>query len=137
MKELYEQNKEDIIIAFEYAKLLVRSKKYIEAKQILLALTKTKNENFAKFELAKLEILLGNINQGRNILLSLIGTSNELFAKFELGKLEATLGNFEKAMEYFNEVINSGKRKDKTFAYLELGKILLLLLKMVLGSLLY
>ena len=55
MEKLYRKNKSDNIIALEYAKLLVKKRKYQEARETFMMLLNTSNWSYAKLELGKLE----------------------------------------------------------------------------------
>ena len=60
-----------------------------------------------------------------NILLELLKQKdfykNDIF--LEIGKIYSTINNFDKALEYFNLIVNSKEEKDKCMAYFEIGKI--------------
>ena len=70
-KELYEVDKEDLIIKFYYAKALLKQtnktdeKNKIQAKQLLEELVEQHNDTYAMLELAKIEIKDENYSIGR------------------------------------------------------------------------
>ena len=120
MKNLYKKHKNEVIIKFEYAKMLVRNKDLREARKLFKEILGLSENIFALLELGRVEYMLGNIEEARGIFLNLLGTKNHCLAVFELGKLENNLGNIEAAARCYNEIL---KQKVDPFAMLELGRL--------------
>ena len=124
IKKIYDSYPNDLIIKFEYAKLL-RRVDVTAAKKLLKELIGTRNENFALLELGSIERGLGNYNLSRNYFLTIINNSkssdkDRCFATMELGKLEVIMGNKDKAREIFNSLRGTF---NECYALLEIGKL--------------
>ncbi len=117
MKKLYENNPNDKIICFEYAKLLSKKKKNNEARPIFLSLLNSQNRTYAMLELGKLEKSEGNIGEARNYFESLLNAQNRTYAMLELGRLEYIEGNIEKSRNYFESLLNT---QNRTYAIVNL-----------------
>lgn len=120
MKHLYKKNKNDVIIKFEYGKMLARNKQLREARKIFKEILSFDKNIYSLLELGRVEFKLGNIEEARRIFLSLIGTKNQYHALFELGRIEANLGNLDGAAAYYKRIIDD---KADLYAMLELGRI--------------
>lgn len=124
IKKLYDSNPNNLIIKFEYAKLLKKIDLDL-AKKILKELIGTSNENFALLELGSIERGIGNYNMSHSYFERILKNSKSNdkdinCATLELGKLEVIMGNKEKAREYFNSLCGT---PNECYALLELGKL--------------
>lgn len=124
MKKIYDINPNDLLIKFEYAKLL-RKVDVNAAKKLLKELIGSPNENFALLELGSIERSLGNYNMSYSYFQRIINGSkssdkDRYFATMELGKLEVIMGNKDKAKELFNSLVGTF---NEYYALLELGKL--------------
>lgn len=76
-------------------------------------------------EIVEKNLLEHKYNSALNILLELATQKdfhkNDIF--LEIGKIYSTINNFDKALNYFDLIINSKEEKDKYMAYFEIGKI--------------
>lgn len=126
MKALYNGNRNNDLIAFEYSKMLLRKRWVEEARPILMDLLETNNRCYALLELGRLEFMARNMELARYYLVILLkeGTKKDkYFAKITLGKIEACCGNIELARKYFNELLSSSIEKERSNALLELGRL--------------
>jgi len=117
---LYEKNKNNNELAFEYAKYIIKSRDYKKAKKILYSLLKTEYKLKAKFEMCKISILTHDFEKARRDLNSLINKYNDKYAKLELAKLEIEEGNYEEARILLEELVY---KQNDSYAILELGKL--------------
>ena len=92
MRELYEQNKNDLSIKLEYGKLLARNKYYNEALAILGSLINTGKKTQALMALGKLEMRFRNYDSAREYFKSILEIREDTYAMSELGRLELKLG---------------------------------------------
>ena len=120
MKNLYKKHKDEVIIKFEYGKMLVRNKELREARKLFKEILGLSENIYALLELGRVEYMLGNIETARGIFLNLLGTKNQCLALFELGKLENNLGNVDAAARCYEEIL---KQKTDPYAMLELGRL--------------
>jgi len=120
MQKIYRLNKNDLIIIFEYAKLLILNGYKREGRELLQSLIGTKNEKYAMLELGRLEASVGNAEKARKCFETLVKTRNDAYAMLELGRLEASVGNVEKARKCFETLLNT---PNKFYAMLELGRL--------------
>ena len=127
MNALYNGNRNNTEIAFEYAKMLLKRRKYEEARPVLLQLLDTRNRLYALLELGRLEFFARNMNDARNYLTLLLKEGekkDKYFAKITLGKIEACCGNIELARTYFNQLLDSAIENERSKALLELSFII-------------
>lgn len=121
MKVLYENNRNNLQISLEYAKLLIEKNKKEEAREILIDLLNTQIDNCAMLELGRLEKQDGNIALARKYFNELLKFQDDkTCVMLELGKLEKEQGNFSIARKYFKSLLNS---TNNARAILELGKL--------------
>lgn len=120
MKHLYKRHKDEVIIKFEYGKMLARNNQLREARKIFKEILGISESIYALLELGRVEFALGNVEEARSIFLGLMGTKNHNLALFEIGKIERHLGNLDGAALCYREIL---KEKTDTFAMLELGRI--------------
>lgn len=107
MKRLCNNNPNEPIIKFEYAKLLVLNGDFKRARKTFRELLNTSNRNYALFELGKMEKKLGNLEKSRVYFTNLLGTYNEEYALLELGNFDYEAGNLEKSRETFEKLLGS------------------------------
>ena len=98
MKHLYKKNKNEVIIKFEYGKMLARNKQLREARKIFKEILSFDKNIYSLLELAKVEFMLGNIETSKVYLNTLLNTPNRNAATIELGRIEYMQGNIEKAI---------------------------------------
>ena len=120
MKHLYKKHKNEVIIKFEYGKMLAKNNQLRDARKIFKEILGISENIFALLELGKVEFALGNVEEAKRIFHGLIGTKNHYIALFELGKIERYLGNLDGAAQCYREIL---KNKTDVFAMLELGRI--------------
>lgn len=118
MGKLYRKNQKDLLIKFEYAKLLRLSGNKIESRKLLLEMLNTDNWTYASLELGKFEKEDGNIELARKYFKSLLHTRDKKYAIFEIGKIEKEQGNIELARQYFEQLVKEYK---DVYAMMELG----------------
>ena len=110
LEELLKLCPKDLCIKFEYAKVLVKLKKYSAARNCFESMLNTKSKNYAVLELGKLAVNEGNIAKAREYFESLLNTPSKDYAMLELGILEESKGNIEKAREYFESLLNTSTK---------------------------
>jgi len=118
MGRLYQKNRKDLLIKFEYAKLLRLNGNKIESKKLLLEMLNTDNWTYASLELGKMEKEDGNIEPAKKYFKSLLHTRDKKYAIFQLGKIAKEEGNIELARQYFKQLI---KEYNDIYAMMELG----------------
>ena len=126
MKALYNGNRNNDIISFEYVKMLLKKRNLEEARPILIEMLETSNRCYALLELGRLEFMARNMDDARNYLCILLKEGNKrdkYFAKITLGKIEACCGNIELARTYFNQLLDSAIENERSNALLELGRL--------------
>ena len=120
MQKIYQLNENDLIIKFEYAKLLILKGYKREGSELLQSLIGTKNEKYAMLELGRLEASVGNVEKARKCFETLLDSQSNIYAMLELGRLEASVGNVEKARKCFETLLHT---PNKFYAMLELGRL--------------
>ena len=68
MKHLYKKNKNEVIIKFEYGKMLARNKQLREARKIFKEILSFDKNIYSLLELGRVEFKLGNIEEARRLL---------------------------------------------------------------------
>ena len=124
LEKLYEENSDNVIIKFGYAKRL----KHINIDlsiRLLSELIGTYNENYALIELGIIAREHGYYDLSRKYFNSIINNDkysarDKEYAKLEMGRLEVKIRNNSEAYRLFNEIKDSSIGY---FAYLELGKL--------------
>ena len=120
LQSLMKKIPDDSMVIFEYARLLVKMKKYNQSKQYFRSLLNTSSHKYAVLELGRLEVTFGNYNQSKQYFKSLLNTSSHNYAVLELGRLEVTLGNYDQAKQYFRSLLSTS---NNNYATLELGRL--------------
>ena len=77
MKALYNGNRNNDIISFEYVKMLLKKRNLEEARPILIELLETSNRRYALLELGRLEFMARNMDDARNYLCILLKEGNK------------------------------------------------------------
>ena len=119
IESIYNGNKYDSIIKFEYAKMLNYYGKYNEGNALLLELLESRNADYAMLELGKAEQAVGNISKARDYYNTLIKKGDSA-AIYKLAKLEINQNNPEEARKLLMSIINFDK---SGLARIELGKL--------------
>ena len=119
LRSLYNGNKNNTIIKFEYAKMLIYKGFFDEGKELLLELLNTSNDSYARLELARLNYFYGNIDIAREYL-NPIAKAGDKAAIYELARIESEQRNVEEAQKLLLSIISN---KKDSYARVELGKI--------------
>lgn len=108
IESIYNGNKNDSIIKFEYAKMLIYYGRYEEARILLLELLNTWNADYAMLELGKAEQAINNIPKAREYYEAL-AKKKDPAGIFKLAKLEIDQNNPKRAKELLTSLLNNDK----------------------------
>ncbi len=116
---LYNGYKDNLIIKFEYAKMLTFYGKYAEAEQIYKELLGTRNSDYAMLELGRSCRYAGDIDKAREYF-EILTKKGDKAGMFELARLEGQYGKVERAKKLFGDI-----KGDKLTGYakVEIGKL--------------
>lgn len=120
LKKLRKKVPDDLIVRYEFAKILIEMNNLDRAKKVLGSLLSTSNNKIAIFELGKLDVIDGNYKQARKKFESLLNTSKSNGGLLELGKLEALEENYDKADSLLKKVLCESNTETKIYAIHEL-----------------
>lgn len=119
-KKLRKKAPNDLIVKYEFAKILIEMDNLNRARKILETLLNTSNNKIAIFELGKLDVIDGNYVAARKKFASLLNTSKSNYGLLELGKLEALEENYDKADKLLKKVIRESNDENQVYAFHEL-----------------
>ena len=120
MQQIYYDNWDNLLIKFNYAKLVIASGDLAHGRTLLMEILKKKMDLYTVFELGKLEVILGNIDSARLCFETILKKKFDVYATLELAKLELHEKNNEKARELLESLLET---KGRHPALLELGRM--------------